>query len=419
MRPFLTSFILTVVVAAVLWYRQHATVADLRKQLASPAAAVVPASSHAVPAVKSKPESKRKEAPALRRADGSEVVTSRSMFRGMLEAMDYFRHLSRSEVEALLAAGIEDGDDLLGSYTAMALARLAEYDPAAALKLAGALARTKDDSSAFSLIMHDWLIRDRAAALKWFHAQPDTNAKAGFMGVAGMVLAQSDPDLLKQLSGSFEDPDVHDDALQQSIMMQGLNDPRAALARLEELADDDSRAELLYSLTMSGGDKIPREMLEAALPYAKNNEMLRRSMAMLLGNMATTDAKGALEWMRQRPAQDFALFSDPAAPVLIQKFGDLETPHVVAATRDLTPAQRDWLLASHYAGRPLVDPAALLTATQTSVSDHALRDAAVRRILQRTARAGNQATLEPWLNSLPGDEQATARKILATSATEE
>jgi hypothetical protein len=419
MRPFLTSFILSAAVAAVLWWQQRAAVADLREQLASPAAAPVRVSSSAEPAAKSKSKTKREETSALRRADGSEVVTSRSIFRGMLEAMDYFRHLSRGEVEALLAAGIEDGDDVTGSWTAMALARLAEFDPAAALKLAGALARTNDDSSAFSLIMHDWLIRDRAAALKWFHAQPDTNAKAGFMGVAGMVLAQSDPDLLKQLSGSFQDPDVHDDALQQSIMMQGLNDPRAALARLEELADDDSRAELLYSLTMSGGDKIPREMLEAALPYARDNEMLRRSMAMLLGNMATADAQGALEWMRQRPAEDFALFSDPAAPVLIQKFGDLETPHVVAAVKDLAPAQRDWLLASHYAGRPLDDPAALLTTTQTSVADRALREAAVRRILQRTARAGNQAALEPWLNALPGDEQAAARRILSTSGADQ
>ncbi len=419
MRPFLTTFILTAAFAAALWWQQRAAVADLRAQLASPAAAPVPASSPTTPATKSKPKTRREDDSALRRADGSEVVTSRSMFRGMLEAMDYFRHLNRGEVEALLAAGIEDGDDLTGSYTAMALARLAEFDPAAALKLAGALARTKNDSSAFSLIMHDWLIRDRAAALKWFHAQPDTNAKAGFMGVAGMVLAQSDPELLKQLSGSFADPDVHDDALEQSIMMQGLNDPRAALARLEELADDESRAELLYSLTMSGGDKIPREMLEAALPYARDNEMLRRSLAMLLGNMATADAKGALEWMRQRPAEDFALFSDPAAPVLIHKFGDLETPYVVAAVKDLAPAQRDWLLASHYAGRPLDDPAALLTTTQSSVADRALREAAVRRILQRTARAGNQAALEPWLNALPADEQVAARRILSTSGADD
>lgn len=417
MRPFFITFSLAAAVAAFLCWQQRDAIASLRRELTT---ATVPSAKTPAPtaAQTAKPKRKRDTATVLRRADGSVVVTSRSMFRGMLEAMDYFRHLSRAEVEALLNAGIEDGDDLTGSYTAMALARLAEFDPAAALKRAGALARTQNDSSAFSLIMHDWLIRDRAAALKWFHAQPDTNAKAGFMGVAGMVLGASDPELLNQLSGNFEDPDIHADALKQSIMSQGLNDPRAALARLQELPDDDSRAELLFSLTMSGGDKIPREMLEASLPYAKDHAMLRASTAGLVSKMALEDPKAALHWLSQRTQQELELFSNSASPAFIQNFGSLETAEVRAAAAPLPLAQRDWLLASHYAGRPFDDPAALLAEASAAVSGDAMRTLMQQRLLRRASREGHTAALEPWLNSLPSQEQAALRTALTEKQKE-
>ena len=348
----------------------------------------------------------------LRRADGSEVVTARSMFRGALEMAEYIRGLSRVELEAFIKGAVpEFGGDLL-EPSLFALVRLAELDPLAAVKQAGALARTEQDSSAFSLIMHDWLIRDRTAALKWFHAQPDTNAKAGFLGVAGMVLGQSDPELLKQLSGSIEDPDLQADGLQQSIMAQATTDPKAGLARLQELPDDESRVVLLNQLTMMHGDKMARELLEAAMPLASEHQ--RVNAASLLGQFAATDPKAALQWIAGRPEKDRELLSGLNSGLNLSGLGKLDTADVLAATINLPPAQQDWLMWNHYSGRPLDDPAALMVEASEAIKDPANRQMAQTHLVNRTVRAGREAALEPWISTLPPEEQAKVRTAITT-----
>lgn len=411
MRPFITTFAITVFIAAALWWQQRGAIASLRTALVTPAAAAV---DQVKPAITPKPkQQKMLPVSGLRHADGSEVVTARSMFRGALEMADYMRGLSRTELEALIkSAVLESGNDMM-EPSLFALARLAEFDPLAALKHAGALARTKEDSSAFSLIMHDWLIRDRAAALKWFHAQPDTNAKAGFMGVAGMVLGQSDPELLKQLSGSIADPDLQEDALAQSIMSQGMSDPDAAMARLQELPNDDAREQLLRQLMMMHGDKKARELLELSLPLAAQRKGMQQQSAQLLGQMAAGDPRAALEWMGSRPEKDIALLSEATVGMNLASLGKLDTATVLAAAKAFPPAQQDWLMANHYAGRPLDDPPALLHELTTGISDAKVRAEALQHVMDRCLRDGREAQLEPWIAAQPAAAQTALRAQVA------
>ena len=421
MRPFLTTLTVSALIAAALWWQQQRAIASLRKELPTPAisTAAAGAKEAAISSAKKKPAMPPRT--LLRRADGSVVAPSRSMFRGALEMAEYIRRLSRTELEALIKSdGSEFGDDML-EPSLFALARLGELDPAAAIKLAGMLARTKNDSSGFSLVMHDWLIRDRAAALKWFHAQPDTNAKAGFLGVAGMVLGQSDPELLKQLNGSIEDPDLQQDGLKQSMIALVMSDPQGALGRLHELPNDQSRTEMLLQMIAFHGEKMPGELLDAAMPLTGENEttenkMLRGYSATLLSQLAATDPKAALAWITSRTQSEIDVFKNGSlkSPGLIG-IGKLDTAEVLAAAKNLPAAQQDWLIANHYSGRPMDDAPALMAEAAEAIKDPANLKLAQNHLLLRAATKGQEAALEPWIATLPAKEQAEARAVISAA----
>ncbi len=412
MRPFLTTLTLFALIAAALWWQQQRAVASLRAELNTPAVSTAAAAGKeaAVSPAKQKPAMPLRS--VLRRADGSAVVAARSMFRGTLEMADYIRGLSRAELEALIISGSSESGDELLDPSLFALARLAELDPLAAIKHAGALARTNEDSSAFYLIMHDWLIRDRAAALKWFHAQPDTNAKAGFIGVAGMVLAGSDAELLAQLTGSIEDPDIHRKSLALSLASLSLTDPAAAIARFSELPDNESKREVLLSLMMTHGDKNPRQLLELALPLAMEPDGKQDNLGILLTQFSTGEPQAALEWFTRRTPEETARMIHDAS-FCMSGLGKLETAAVLAAVQNRSQADRDWLLANHYAARPLDDAPALLNEIRSSIGDQKLSTIAMHQVVDRCVRDGRESQLEPWIATQPAATQAALRAQVA------
>ncbi len=407
MRPFLTTLLIATVAAAALWWHQRQTIASLCDALKSPPGliSVAPEKQSGVRTARKKT---KEAANILRRADGTPVITARSVFRGALQAADHVRGLGRVELEALISADdFVESAEFLGISLA-AWGRLGELDPAAALKRAGALARTKEDSSAFYIVMHDWLIRDRAAALKWFHAQPDTNAKAGFLGVAGMVLAGSDAELLAQLTGSIEDPDIHRKSLTLSLTSLSLTDPEATIARFGELPNSESKREVLMSLIMVHGDKNPRQLLELALPLALEDDGRNDNLGMLLNHFSTKEPQAALEWFTSRTPEETARMIHDAQSSM-SGLGKLETAAVRAVGQNRPQEDRDWLLANHYGGRPLDDPPALLGELTAGIGDEKLRNGVVLHVLDRCVREGREAQLEPWIAAQPAAAQIALR----------
>lgn len=411
MRPFLTTLLIAAVAAAALWWQQRQTIASLGDELKAPPALIAAApakQSNAGPARPKKPE----PANTLRHADGTPVITARSVFRGALQAADHVRGLGRAELEALISADdIVESAEFLGISLA-AWGRLCELDPVAALKRAGALARTEEDSSAFYIVMHDWLIRDRAAALKWFHAQPDTNAKAGFLGVAGMVLAGSDAELLAQLTGSIEDPDIHRKSLALSLSSLSLTDPATAIARFSELPDNESKREVLQSLMMTHGEKNPRQLLELALPLAMEPDGKQDNLGMLLGHFSIREPQASLEWFTSRTPEETARMVHDS-PFSMPGLAKLETAAVLAAVKDRPQAERDWLLANHYAARPLDDAPALLNELANGIGDEKLSTIAMHQVVDRCVREGRESQLEPWIAAQPAAAQAALRAEVA------
>ena len=382
--------------------------ADLAAKSAPRLATVTGHSKNTKPS-KKKPERKV----VLRAPDGSPLITSRGALRGMLLAARHVRTLSPEALEALLLA--EEPDDM-GESGGLALAgwgRLGELDPRAALALAIKNPKTEP---AFYIVLHDWLIRDRGAAVEWFRTQPDSKEKANFMTVAGLVLASSDPGLLSELTGSIEDPALQRKSLSQSIIAQSITDADAALARLGELPEGEARDETLKTLINMHGSVKSRQLLELALPMALENGGELRELTSLLREDSRADPAGTLAWMAGRSPEEIAVLRKNTPGLYsLSALGSLEAPEFQKALQQFPdPADREWLNVSYHASRGSKEPLASLEALSTvPVTDASLRNEAIDVILSRGLRAGQEADFEPWLAARPEAEQAALRAKIA------
>ncbi len=408
MRPFLTTLTLTTIALALLWWQQRSAIAGLRQKLHAahpPAAAPEQRPGNSLP----KQSRHRLPEPRLRLADGSPVATSHNIIRGALQVLDYLRGKSWSELEALIASdkqefSAESAGLFFGVWSA-----LGELDPRAALALAA-----QGHEEGFSIVLHDWLIRDRAAALAWFHEQPDSEAKASFLGVAGMVLAGSNPEILLQLTSSIADPDIQRKSLTLGLISQGLTDLDTVITRFPELPDSASKSEVLQSLIMFHGQEHPQELLELALPLAMESPGPQQLLGSLAGQLAAKDPHAALQWLMDRPEPEFARLRRDSAGLPMAHLGQLDTAAVKAAAKALPAADRDWVMANHYAGIPLPDPAAVLTEVSTMITDESLRAQTVQHLIGRSIRDGTGAQLEPWLATQPDQTRTALRQQISS-----
>lgn len=413
MRPFLTALTLSATVAAALWWHQRTVIAGLRSDLTA-RSRLTAAPTEEKPAPVKRAPKKHDPKVVLRNPDGSPVITSRNAVRGALEAAKYIRSLSREALEKLLAG--EDPDNT-SEGIGLALAgwgRLAELDPRAALALSSTT--TMGEDLGFFIVLHDWLIRDRKAALQWFHDQPDSERKGSFLTVAGLVLSSSDPGLLSQLSDSISDPALQQKSLVTSLIAQSTTDPDAAIARLSELKDSSSREEVLQSLFGLHGTTRPRQLMEQALPLALEGTEPKHMLGMMLRNDVNKDPAGALAWLTSRSTAEInALRTASSLPAGLHNFGTLDAATMQAAVAQLEkPEDRDWLMGNYYAGTARTAPLDALQAVSTKITDPALRTEGVSYVLSRSVRDGREAELEPFLTSQPEKEQAALRLQIAT-----
>jgi hypothetical protein len=422
MRPFFTTLTLTATVAAVLWWHQRSVIAGLQANLAARSRISATPADEKPAAVKPKFK-KHQPYVALKNPDGSPLITSRSAMRGAFEAAKYVRTLSREALEKLLTG--EEPDDM-GEFAGLNVAgwaRLGEMDPRAALALALGTHKKAMQSGAgghnssengFHIVLHDWLIRDRAAALKWFHDQPDSEEKATFLMVAGFVLSASDPELLGQLSGSIADPALQQKSLVQTLFAQSNTDLDAAIARLSELKDVSSREEVLHGLMILHGDTRPRQLMELALPLALEGTQPKYKLSQLLQSDFNKNPADALAWLTSRSTAEVnALRAASNMPFNLTNIGSLDPAAVQAAVSKLEKSEdRDWIMANYHVGTVHTAPLAALQSV-SSVADPALRSEAISHVLARTVRNGSEAELEPWIVAQPEKDQAEIRNKLA------
>ena len=299
-----------------------------------------------------------------------------------------------------------------------AWSRLGRMDPAGALAFASSLGAKGE--AGHMCVLHDWLIRDRAGALAWFHQQPTSETTARFVTMAGMVLGGSDPALLAQLQGSIDNPDLAAESLKGGVMSQSLTDFPAALARLDEIKDLRHRSDVLQMMTQTNGLNYPKELLEALLRFPAEGPQESYYLAGPLGSLARKNPADFMDWLAQRSEAEVARLRGKDAPAqqsLLAPTDSLaamdEAAFRTAAARMPEGSRRSWILASRLAGQARTDPGGALAALNDSQILQEDRAIAAREALAGAVRLGLEAELEPWIATQPPREREGIRRTLA------
>ncbi len=403
MRPFIATFALTALTATMLWLQERSVVASLRASLSGRFTNSV---AQEKPAVPTPVKSEEPSTATLQSANGSGVVTARSLFRAALESAAHIRSLGISELKTLIESGKQSYGFIQDTQTMMAYLRLAELDVTAALALC------EGDEGRF-VILSDWLLRDRTAALRWFYQNPDAKMKSEFIMSAGMILGSSEPALIAQLRGSLTDLKTQEDAQMLSIVSQSITDTDGAFARLSEQEDDQTRAQAITDLFPLHGTTKSKELLDLAMPMASKREDMKFWAREALNQFTLNDPKAALEWIVHKPTSELALITTGSDLLMAIGLGKLDTTAVLAAGKNMDPPQRDWLMTNHYAGRPLEDPYALLTEATEAIEDPRHLQMAVNHLFHRAIDEKREKELAAWIDAQPADKQAAFREKIA------
>lgn len=425
MRPFLFTFSLTAVAAVAVLVLQHRGVNALREQASQKhaSAATNPGANGEgrqrplFPLRQEKSDASRTTMPV---PDNASLQPARGMVRDLLSAQAAVDAMTPEQLKAFLsivsAMDFHPGEmERLGKQLA-AWSRLGRMDPAGALAFASSLGAK--GGGGHMCVLHDWLIRDRAGALAWFHQQPTSETTARFVTMAGMVLGGSDPALLAQLQGSIDNPDLAAESLKDGIISQSLTDFPAALARLDEIKDTRHRAEVLRMMAQTNGSAYPREVLDMMLRFPAE-PMESYYLTAPLASLARKNPADCMDWLAERSEAEVARLIGKDAPAqhsLLAPADALaamdEAAFRVAAARLPEGRARSWILASRFAGQAKTDPGGALASLNDSQILQEDRAIAAREALAGAVRLGREAELEPWIATQPTRDQEGIRRTL-------
>ena len=393
--PLLFSFLIGSAAAAAWYYHQHR---EIRALTSAKPSAAAPQSSRALPPGGRNPKSSAKS-PADAALDAATPPT-RNGIRSLFARSKAIMELPRDQVEALL-------DDLgksgrirspLDATTVMAAyARLAEFDPAAAMERAGSNKREIRDIASFA-VMSEWLSKDRPAAVSWFQNLPDTDDKAKFLTMLNFAGA-SDPTLSAELTGAIADPEKRAAAVRDSIRSMAWSNPEGAMARLKEIEDPFDRAEAERDVLRGLAMREPERAVSLAF-NKPDGDPSRSSAVDFVRQWSDQDGPAALKWIGAQPPEIQAeiLSSDKG---LKRGFSGASSDDVKSAALKVTdPAQRDQLHAAWINGQASSNPEAGFSHL-SNIKDRDLQAQSAAGIASEAARANNPAAMNLWLDSNP------------------
>jgi hypothetical protein len=310
--PLILSALITAALAGVWAWRQQDRIAGLREKIAARAAAP--------PAAADAPEGTAKPgaaSPAAAPADFLSVLArtkSRSVLRIAQELMQHYQTCPVEELRAALEA--RNGSfrftsiETAGAFT-IAMSALAQRDIAAAVECVGKL-RGETVLPAALILLNDWSLRDKKAAVEWFHSLNDQKLKGALLSGATLFYSGSQPQIVEELRNSISDEGVRDKAASEAMHFLAAVDPEAALGNVSELAEPDQRRAAERTALLSLAKKDPQKALGMMLLNAapEDRKATDADAARVLLHFTSVDKQAADQWMAaQNPALIQRLFT--------------------------------------------------------------------------------------------------------------
>jgi hypothetical protein len=193
----------------------------------------------------------------------------------------------------------------------IAMSALAERDMAAAVECVGKL-RGETAIPASMVLLNDWMLRDKKAALAWFHGLSDQKLKGTLLTGATIFYGSSQPQIVEELRNGITDEGVRDKAARQAIKALASTDPEAALGKVNELAEPDQRRDAERTALLALGGQDPQKALGMMMLNAEpeDRKVTDADAARVLLQFTSLDKQAADRWMAaQSPALIQRLFT--------------------------------------------------------------------------------------------------------------
>ena len=393
--PFLLSLAGGLAAAAGYHFYQRSQMAALTAPSGSPATIAV-SQARSLPPGGRKAKAKSETESKL---DAATEPTRNGMRRLFARSKAIFA-LSREETEALLEdlekngriASPLDATTLMAAY-----ARLAEFDPQAAMERAGSQKRQTRDIGAFA-VMSEWLVKDRTAAVSWFQGLPDNEDKQRFLQVLNFA-GSSDPTLSAELTGSIADPEKRAQAVRDSIRSMAWSNPELAMKRLAEIEDPDQRAEAERDVLRGLAVREPERAVATAFSKP-DGDPSRTGAVDLVRQWSDQDGPAALKWIAAQPPEVQAeiLAKDKG---LKRGFAGASGDEVKSAALKVNdPTQRDRLHAAWINAQAGSNPEAGFSHL-SNIKDRETQSLSAANLAAEAARKDNPEAVEQWLSSNP------------------
>ena len=313
--PLILSALATAALAGLVGWRQQVRIGGLRDTIASrtatpPVAAVDQGANATNPG----------DAPPAPATDLHSVLSrtkSRSVLRTAQELMTYYRTCPVEEIRALLES--RNGGYRFTSMQGagafiIAMSALAERDLAAAVECVGKI-KGETAIPASMILLNDWMLRDKNAALAWFHGLSDQRLKGMLLTAGTIFYGNSQPQLVEELRNGVRDEGMREKAASMAMKALSESDPEAALGKVNEIAEPDQRRDAEKTALLALGRKEPEKALNMmALNAAPDARKVHdRDAARVLTVFLTQNREGAARWISaQDPGVIARLFAaDP------------------------------------------------------------------------------------------------------------
>ena len=297
--PLLLSALLTGVIACMIGWRQNDQISQLR---AAAAARVV--------ATAKPPESTPIDKPPVKEdllPDGLPHTYSLSPMRIGQEFLEHYRTRSSGDLAAALKRVAIGGASLEAAVNfLMILSVMIEKD------LPGTVAAVEKMSGdtrlmATTLLLNDWLLRDRKAALAWYARTPrEPKQNDVVMVSATMLYGGFDPGLVKALKSGISEEEKLPEYTEQTLRALALTDPESALLRLEEITEPGVREQIrMAALRELAGKKPEVALSQLLVPGATQESSLADAeINQVFGRYLQADQSAAMKWCAAQPRAD-------------------------------------------------------------------------------------------------------------------
>ena len=233
------------------------------------------------------------------------LTKSRSMLRTGQELLHYYQTCPLAELSAALETFARTAKisslETAGAFI-IAVSALTKRDTPAAVRI---VSRLRGDAfvPAALVLLNDWMLRDKNAALSWFHGLTDVKAKGQMLTAATIFYGASNPQLIEEIrNGSTVSEHVLDEANNQALEALAISDPETALTKMDQITDPDLRRRLGKNALMVLAGKDPAKALGMMSLDAgpENQKVDDASAARVLALYFERDPSAAKKWISAR-----------------------------------------------------------------------------------------------------------------------